>query len=488
MPAQPGPPFPGFSLDHFNYGMQMGLDHSGNAQHPWESPFQSPYQQGPQGGFNPPGQPGMGDMPGPGMGVGPMGMLPQDASAYAGPQPQELQGDPNQPQQGLPGNGFAGPSPWGVWGDQDLINDPAYAQNATTKHPKWNRFLQYMQTPQAQDSLMLGMIMAQSSTDPMKALALAQQFREHQTQRAWQAQQAEMQREYGLQVAKTKAEDQKANKETANFNGQVSKLDAALRSAKVDPDKIMKDLGPVTPENIEDWKNATQRKVYEAGEATKQAKQLEADQKAKNTFLNQAHSIGSVVPNKFIKEGNPDYDEDFANTIKEVAAGKKQRDEMYRQHMTLSNKVLGQKSVILNKVKDEGQKEKFRSLFAQASVMAGFAAKAKTTLEQMRPFSGMEGGFQDTFVQAQKDYNDRMQDWRDVLTQINDMASIGGEVPSITEDTSTLPDSPTETSTASGPDDDAIEGYKLKASIEGEAAAKTLWDKYYKGQPYPKVD
>jgi len=482
----PGAPFPGFSLDHFNYGMQMGLDSNGNAQHPWESPFQNPYQQGPQSGFNPPGQPGMGDMPGPGMGVGPQGMLPQqqDIANYGGLTDSGQQEGPPPDQ----GNGFQGQSPWGVWGDQDLINDPEYAQNATTKHPKWNRFLQYMNTPQAHDSLMLGMIMAQSSTDPMKALALAQQFREHQNQRAWQTQQAEMQHEYGLQVAKMKAEDQKANKETSNFNGEVSKLDAAIRSAKVDPDKIMKELGSVTPENLPDWKNYVQREVFEAGEQVKKEKQLEVDRKSKNTFLDQAHKIGSIVPNKFMKEDSPDYDEEFSNIIKEVAAGKKQRDDMYQQHMTLSNQVLGKRSQILNKAKDEGQKEAYRALFSEASVMSTLAKQAKATLEQMRPFSSTEGGFKDTFNQAQEDYNNRMKDWREVLIKINDRASLGGEIPDITEDDSELPSPPKETSNTAAPDDDAIEGFKGMAISEGLPAAKAAWDEFYKGIPYPKAD
>jgi hypothetical protein len=287
-----------------------------------------------------------------------------------------------------------------------------------------------------------------------------------------------------------KAEDQKANKEQSNFNGEVSKLDAAIRSAKVDSDKIMKELGSVTPENLPDWKNYVQREVFEAGEQVKKEKQLEVDRKSKNTFLDQAHKIGSIVPNKFMKEDSPDYDEEFSNIIKEVAAGKKQRDDMYQQHMTLSNQVLGKRSQILNKAKDEGQKEAYRALFAEASVMSTLAKQAKATLEQMRPFSSTEGGFKDTFNQAQEDYNNRMKDWREVLMKINARASLDGEIPDITEDDSKLPSPPKETSdtATAAPDDDAIEGFKGMAISEGLPAAKAAWDEFYKGIPYPKAD
>ena len=380
-PQNVGAPFPGFSMDHFHYGLQMGMDEHGTSQHPWDSPYQDPYAMG----INPAGPPGMGSMPGPGMGVGPQG--PIDSAPFGGfgglagdtqggqqgPQMPQGVGWPGQPDPSQP----PGPSPTGVWGDQDLINDPDYADAAQSAHPKWNRFLQYMNTPQARDSMMLGVIMSQMGTNPQAAMQMALQFKEHVDQRNWQAQQNEMQREAMLQ------------------RGQLAKVDARagkLRAQALQNGIDISGLGPLDESNLDYGEAYVQKQAAEKKSADATQKQSDNVTKDKRALLNGTfkHEVDAT---KYTDPNSKDYDPTFKNAYTQASAVRQQRDDDTKQREALLDRLrrAEERFTRLKATNLEGkltdvQKASFRANMAKASELLKSAASANKTADQYEIF------------------------------------------------------------------------------------------------------
>lgn len=208
--------------------------------------------------------------------------------------------------------GFAGPPP----------------QAPPTQDDGANQFSQYFSSPQFRDSMMAGAIAIASAKNPTLGLQMAMQMREHQNQRAFQEQQAQLQRDSQQQMMRERAQIQKGYKDQAQFNSQSAKLDAALRVAGISPDPIMADLGPPSPDNIEQWKGRVQTAVAQQKAAQAAQKEATTDVTNKAKILSNIASTGTFIGSPYTTKGNPKYDADLAeNQIPSLIADHKQQEQ-----------------------------------------------------------------------------------------------------------------------------------------------------------------
>jgi len=455
----------------------MGADNHGQTQFPWDSPFQDPYQnglQGPQEGSG--GAMGEGMSPDMGMGFGPpMGGF-QGAQDMGGEQPQQ------------------GPSLTGVWGDQDLINDPAYSQQADTAHPKWNRFLQYMNTPEAKDSMMLGVIMAQSSTDPMGALKLAQQFREHQAQRQFQAQQNQMNRDAQEQNIKLRSEYMKQQKDEASQRTMFYKADQA-RKDLVNEGKE----APPMPDDPAEMPVYMENLRGLLGDAKNEKKlKVEGDKKRGRAF-SEAYKTG-VAPDEY-------KDDPMVQAAAQVYLDRKAREDerldLAKTREAQMVKIRGDKNlkpeVTMQARRVDGEiKRADRTISRYEQNIASIEGNGLYPLlpdgnEQKSTFDRIIKGYQDKIDKEEEKRLELEDKWDELVNTRGEAkpGSSGTKPGTAIKDVVAQAPSTLEAETggeAGEPDEDAVEGYKAMAATEGEAKAKSLWDQYYKGKPYPKVD
>jgi hypothetical protein len=82
---------------------------------------------------------------------------------------------------------------------------------------------QYFQSPEGKDSMMMGLIMSRIGTDPQGALQMAQQFRQQRDQRAFQAQQGQLQRDQQRELVKLRSQGDKEQKRVGDIGKRWAK-------------------------------------------------------------------------------------------------------------------------------------------------------------------------------------------------------------------------------------------------------------------------
>lgn len=205
-------PFPTFQ-QVFQTGMGLGQRPDLGGVDPgaiWNQPFQSPYgqQQG-----------------------NPQMEMPPDFGGGGG-------FDPNM-----------GPPP------QDQGNDPTPLLGAVANHAQnpsgWAALGNYLSSDSFKDSLMGGIIAGQMAVNPQGALELALRFKQQREDRAFRAQQNQLNRDAQAANIKARAEIEKYNKDLANFRSRTAKAQAQAVSTKFDMNSWIAQHGvPDNPETL----------------------------------------------------------------------------------------------------------------------------------------------------------------------------------------------------------------------------------------------
>jgi hypothetical protein len=417
----------------------------------WDAPFQSPYGQ--QGG-------------------------PQDGD-FGG-----MMGDPSQQDPSMGGADVTGqqePSgPTGVWGDQDLINNPDYSWAAQTKHPKWNRFLQYMNTQEAKDSMMLGVIMSQMGTDPKGALQLAMQFREHQSQRAFQAQQGQLQREAVAENMKARTQYEKQQKDEAAKRTLYYKIDQSRKNLadKGEKPPDMPDDEAAWPAYHEDLRN----KLAEVDAKDKAKK--EGDKDLQQAF-GQAHQTG-VVPEKY---ANDPMVNAAAQAYQDRQLRADERLELQKGREAQLSKIRGLPDLKLQAqglhramVRNEQAIARYeQNIF---NIEKGFYSLMQPDDPQRVPLQAMIDNYQkkiDNLTEAHDKYIER---WDKLVTTRGEKTPEGTMEPQ--SEAGATPADIAKQQASGGPSANATEGYWGAVASYGKETADKFWKKKYGTEPPTK--
>lgn len=251
------------------WGMSDPPVYLGPLQPIFTKPFQSPYSMHQQGQepvpFEPPPQNGWGNLG-----------IPDDFGGGMpgtwGPPPY-LAGPASGVPIGGPNGGFSGPVD--TKGPRSNTQGPPEGQALGG----WDKFKQWYGSPQGRDSMMAGAIFGLSFTNPQAALQMAMQFREQQQNRAFRAEEAQLQREALLERKKLEIELSREQKMQARINALMAR---ASRN-EVDPTPFFRlpgNEGGLDASNADafDLWEAEQNASQEAAEKKEQMRRMWMDQ------------------------------------------------------------------------------------------------------------------------------------------------------------------------------------------------------------------
>lgn len=284
---------PGFNRDWFEFGRYHGgqpglggINPSDLLNHnAWDQPFQDPYQAGPNDPTQ--GQPNPMMAPPPNMGT----QMPPMAGNSAGMQP--------PPQQG---NGAS-------------FDPQSFA-----------------------DSVMMGLIMGQFTTNPQGAIQMATQWRGARDQRRLQAEQNQLNRDAQQENIRARAEAEAGQKKQADIQKRVAKIQAGLQAGNVPPEIVQQWLadhgGELTEENLP--KAESDFAVFQSQAKAKQLadKQATADIANKQKIATTISKSGALMSSEYTKEGTAKYDKAFAESLPAVAQRRHDMDAIMSQLRT----------------------------------------------------------------------------------------------------------------------------------------------------------
>lgn len=345
-------------------------------------------------------------------------------------------------------------------------------------------------------------ILARSFTNPEQATQWAIALKQHEAQRQFQAIQAQQQQDATERNIKLRAEYQKDQKKQTQMQQRISKVDAAVRSAKIDADSIASQLGwPPTEETIDQWERAVQQETS----------RLDAEKKVKddkNKIIAQALKSNTEAP-QFTEPTKKGYDPVFARNLAAANSIRSQKDADEKLRHDNLNK--------LNELRAELMKERIRvekgtltdvekkeleAKYKELDLLASLAKEASTQASSVDLFAGNDEEGKPMWEAAQEKYNyfsgtakQRMQELQEKIFEIKEYigssskgAGIKSNPPRALPGTAGAP-AATGAGAITGPQpsEKAIAKFKrMKANGTPLPQLTAAWQVQYPGAPVPE--
>lgn len=350
-------------------------------------------------------------------------------------------------------------------------------------------FMEFFKQHDPHDIAMASAIAAYGVTDPKTAIQWALQFKEQRDRQRWAAEQADLNRQNQQELAKQKAQYDKAKQDETTFNKLLSQAQAMAGQYGYDLQGDVAQFGqPTTPEEA---KAIIQRITN----FNSQQKQAETVRKEKDSILKGILKGQQTPPAKFTDPNSPLYDPQFVEDVNSRKAMREQfqqdrldRDKQMLELRNLQAEYLKAKSRIANGSMSDQEKLQARIDIQRATMAFKVAMQSKAEADKYDVFEDDWPKAGEVRQQANDNYAKHYQEALDLLGA----AEGGGEATTTPTPTPTPP--PQSRPTNSGakaapfsPDaqiDNIVRGWQKAVEMYGREKAAAAWTKKY-GIPPP---